>query len=104
MTIGNEKVEVTVVVVIKKLHSPSAHQPRQTSQPQRDSHVIESHVAVVPVERIHLLVHICNEKSWPAVFKDVSRVHPHSRAGSAVLTIGHPGLDADFFEFSLAFV
>ena len=61
MTVGNEQIDVPVVVIIEKLQAPAAHQPRQTSKAHRSGEIIESKVVTVVVDRIHFLIDVCDE-------------------------------------------
>ena len=104
MSIGDEKVHVAVVVIIEKLHSPPAHQARQTPQTHGSGLVLEGKVMVVPVDGIHLLIHVRDEEVLPTVLVVIRRIHTHAGSLAAILAVGHACFKRGVFELSVVLV
>ncbi len=52
MPVGREKIEISVVVVVEKLHAYAREQYRDRADTTGDGRIIERSVAVVVVERV----------------------------------------------------
>src|SRR5207247_6485011 len=83
---------------LKKLHSPSAHQPRQAAETHRPCPVFKGKVMIVTVDGIHLLIHVGHEEILPAVLIKICRIHAHAGALASVLTVGHTRLEGSVLE------
>ena len=78
--LARNEIDEAVVVVVEELQSPAAQQPRRLRDAVRIGDVGEELVAVVPVEREHLLIDVGDEQVLPAVAVDVGGVDAHARA------------------------
>ena len=102
MTVRQKQIQVAIVVVIKKLHSPAAQQPCGDADTGLHGHVIETLIVAIAINRIHLLVHIGDEQVHPAVPIIIGRVHAHSRARVSIGAVSHSGQQSDVFKLSFS--
>src|SRR5215467_15654118 len=79
MPVGQEKIDVAVVVVIKELQAPAAQQPRGVRNSVHVGYVRKGLVLVVVVEREHLLVYVRHEEILPSVLVKIGGIYSHSR-------------------------
>src|SRR6185437_5951525 len=79
MAVGQQQVEVTVVVVVEKLQSPTAHQLRGFADTGWERCIAESLLLVIVVKGKHFVVNVGLEEVDPAILIVVSRVDTHSR-------------------------
>jgi hypothetical protein len=91
MAVGNDQVEVAIVVEVKKLQPPAAHEACDRPDRRSERDVVESSLMVIVVERIHLVVDVGDEKIDPAVLIVVGGVDAHPGAGHAEGIVGHTG-------------
>src|SRR5437588_5530654 len=101
VAIGYKQIHVAVVIVIEEFHSPAAHEPRQAAEPHLSSHVFECQVMVVAVNRIHLLIDVCDEEVLPSVLVEIRRIHTHPRALPPRLVISYACFEGFFFKLSM---
>ena len=87
--VGEEQIDVAVVVVVEELQAPSRQQPRGLSNGIRVRDVCEPLVPVVLVQREHLLVHVGDEKVLEPVLIEVRGVNTHSRTRLPVRAEAH---------------
>ena len=85
VAVGQEQIDQAVVVVIEELQAPAAQQPGGLRHAVRRRDVGEELVAVVLVEREHLLIDVGDEQILLPVAVDVGSVDAHPRSG---LTVG----------------
>ena len=104
MAVGNEEIHVTVVVIIKKIHGPSAHQPRQAAETHRPCLVVERKVMTVAVNGLHFLIHIRDEETLPTVLIKICRIRNHAGTLAAVLAIGHTRFEGSVLELSIVLI
>ncbi len=61
MTVRDEQVYVTVVVIIEEFQPPAAHQESCTRQAHLTCKVLKGQVVTVAINRIHLLIDVRDE-------------------------------------------
>src|SRR5438105_7355726 len=98
MAVVKKEVRGSVVVVVKKLQSPPAHQSRNLSDTIRNSHVIERFIAIVVIKGVHLPIHVGNKQVHPAVLVVIRRIHAHPGAWPPLGAVTNVGLQAYFLE------
>src|SRR5260370_37886929 len=89
MAIGHEESNVSVIVVIKELSSPTAHETCGAADTQWAGHVVKGEVSVVVVQGIHFLIDACHEQVLPTILGVVGRLEAHARTRAAFLAIGN---------------
>ena len=104
VAVGEEQIHVAVVVEVEELQAPARQQARRLRDAVRGGDVGEELVAVVAVEREHLLVDVGHEQVLPAVLVEVGRIDAHPRARRAVGAEPHLGGQPDLFPLALAAV
>ena len=62
MAVGQEQIDVTVVVVIEKLRSPATHQPGDSGDAEASGNIIKRGIVIVAVDGIHFLIDVGDEK------------------------------------------
>src|SRR5215467_139898 len=102
MPVTQKQVDFTVIVVVDKLQSPPAHQPRGQADAVRVRNIGEDLVLIVVVERIHFLIDIGLKQIDPAILIVVGCVYSHSRPRLAECAHTYTGYHSDLFELSLA--
>ena len=104
VTVGEEQIDVPVVVVVEELQAPAAEKPRRLRDAVGRGDVREELAAVVLVKREHLLVDVGDEEILLAVAVEVGRVHAHAGPRRAVGAERDFRREADLFPFALAAV
>jgi hypothetical protein len=66
VTVCEKQIKVAIVIVVKELHAPTAHESRSAADAERAGHVVESEIVIVAIDGIHFLVNIGNEQVQPA--------------------------------------
>jgi len=79
MSIGDQQVEVAVVVVVEKFYAPAAHGLRGPGDTRRRGNILESLVVFVVINPIQFVIQIRHEKIHPAILVQIRRIHPHAR-------------------------
>src|SRR5215468_3128930 len=104
MSVGNEQIEISIVVIVEKLYSPSAHEPCHASKPHWLSQIVKRKVMIAVVDGIHLLVNIGYKEVLPAVLIEIGRIDSHARAGSPILAVGNTGFESHLLKFSATLI
>src|SRR5580700_11064993 len=104
IAVSEKQIQISIVVVIKKLQAPAAHRSRSFGNSRGNSQVIEGAVMIVPVNGKILAIKIGHEQVLPAVLIEVSRVHAHPGTRPTIGAVGHAGFRSDLSEFSLSIV
>src|SRR5580704_260932 len=104
MAIGDEEIDVSVVVIIEEFNSPSAHQTSDASDAHAFGGVVKGVVVIVAVDRIHFLIHVGDEKILPAILIKIGRVNAHPGSRAAILTVGDSGVEPNLLELFVAVV
>ena len=104
MAVGQEQVEVPVVVDVEELEPPAAHEAGGLRDVVCVRDVRERLVPVVAVERVHLLVHVGHEEVLPAVLVEIGGIHAHAGAGLAVGAEADLGGQPDLLPLAVAAV
>src|SRR5215813_14404196 len=99
MSVGDEQIQIPIVVIVEKLYSPSAHEPCYASKSHWLSQIVEGKVVITAIDGVHLLVDIGYEEVLPAVLIEIGRIDSHARAGSPILAIGHTSLECHLLKF-----
>src|SRR5216683_7186977 len=102
VAVGKKQIEITVIVIVKKFQSPSAHQPRCGADSGRCRLVVKGFVVVVLIDRKHLTVYIGYKQVHPPIFVEVGGIHSHAGARPAVRAVGHARIRSSFFELAIA--
>src|SRR5256885_12202612 len=100
MSVGNEQIDVAIIVIVEKLYSPSTHQPCYASESHGLGHIVKCKVVIIVIDRIHLLIHISDKKVLPAVLIEIRRIHAHTGARSSILAISNPSFKPHLLKFS----
>ena len=101
MTVGNEQIDVAVVVVIEKPQAPAAHRSSRVPDPVRRREIVEGAVLVVVIDGVHLLIHIGHAQVLPTVLVEVCGIDTHPGPGPAVSTVSDSRLDPLVLELAL---
>src|SRR5579863_1281722 len=104
MAVYNEQVDVAVIVVVEEFHSPTAHQAGSPANSHRSRQVVEGLVVVVPIDGIHLLVHVSDEEILPAILIEIRGVNAHPGARPPFLAESDAGFQTDIREFSVLLI
>ena len=99
MAVAKQEIKVAVIVIVKELHAPSAHQLGGRPNPGRCGKVTKCLVLVVVIQRKHFLVYVGDEQVGPSILIVVSSVHTHTRTCTAVGAVAHPCQHTVLFEF-----
>src|SRR5207248_10923537 len=102
MAVGKKQIRRSVVVIIKKLHSPPAHKTRHPANSIGNSHIIEGLIAIVVIKGVHLLVHVGNKQVHPAILVVIRGVDSHPGPWSPLGAVTNIGLQAYFLELPVA--
>ena len=84
MAVGEEQIDEAVVVVVEELEAPAAQQARRLRDAVKRRDIRERLVALVLVEREHLLIDVGDEEILLAVAVDVGGIDAHAGARPAV--------------------
>ena len=101
-SVGTNKVQIAVVVVVEELESPAAHPARRHADALGHGDIFKGRIAVVLIEGKNLLVDVGDEQIHPAVLIEVGGVHTHSGTGATFGTVGNVGGEPGFFEAAAA--
>src|SRR5438552_4094516 len=102
IAVGQEQIQIAIVVVVKKFQPPTTHQPGGRADTSRSSLIVKGLVMTVLIYGKHFAVDIGYEQVHPAVFIEVRRIHSHAGASAAVGAVSHACLSSNFFELSLS--
>src|ERR1035438_622333 len=100
--IGEDQIEIAVVVVVEKLQPPSAHPPCGHANAEGHGDIIERQVFIVLVERENFFIDIGDEQIHPAIFVEIGGVHAHSRTRTPFGAVSNIGLQSKFVELPWA--
>ena len=100
--VGGEDVEQAVVVGIEEEAREGQRQQRLASEARRRRIVDEQPVALVAIERQHLVGEVADQQSRAPGAVEVGRVHAHAGARHARFVEGHAGGDRLVHERALA--
>src|SRR5262249_12439300 len=67
MAVGNEKVDIPIVVVVEEFYTPATHEPGNAAKAHRTCEIGECAVVSVAVKRVDLLIDVCDEQVLPAI-------------------------------------
>src|ERR1700757_3878010 len=104
VAIGEEKIEIAVVVIIEELEAPPAHQASRGADAGGQGLIVEGLVVIVLIERIHLVVDVGDEQVHPAVLIDIGGIEAHAGTRPALGAVGDSGLGCDLLETAVATV
>src|ERR1700730_4130283 len=104
VTIRDENVGPSVVVIVKKLRAKTEIWIADGTNPCRARQVGELAIVIVVVEVVGIVRKIGLHNIGPSVAIVVGRVHTHASLFASVGTVGHASLGADFGESTLAVV
>ncbi|HEU4401055.1 MAG TPA: hypothetical protein VFT43_03015 [Candidatus Polarisedimenticolia bacterium] len=104
VAVGDEQVEMAVVVGIEEEGPEAESQERRAAHPRAEGAVREDAAAVVVVELVGLLRQVGHEEVEAAVVVVVGHVGPHAGLRQAVLGERHAGQLADLLEGAVAAV
>src|ERR1700722_5100683 len=104
MAIGDKKIAVTVIVVVKKLCTPPAHKTGYSTHPEGAGLITERFVVIVAVKGIHFPIHVCDHQILPAVLIVIGRVDAHARTGAAILAVSNVGVEANLVKLTVTAV
>src|SRR3984885_2580161 len=94
MAVGDDQVEIAVVVVVEELQPPTAHQAGGSTNGRIQRDIVEAAAAVVAVERIHFVVDIGDKQIDPAILVVIGGVDTHAGSGDAEGIVGHAGQES----------
>src|SRR5262245_32875387 len=102
MAVCQDKVLITIIVVVEELETPAAQKPGCLSDFTRP--VNECQVFLVVVETEEFLIDVGNAEILPAITIKVSCVHTHARARVAGIAIAYARRQPDLFKLTFALV
>src|SRR5438067_4698159 len=79
IAIADDEIEITVIVIIEKLQSPAAEQPRRVRNVRSGSNIVEGRIVAIAIKREHLMIDIGYEEVEPAVLIEIGCIYAHSR-------------------------
>src|SRR5581483_1002630 len=100
--IRQEQMQITVVVIVEELQSPSAHQASRLAHSILHRHIVESLIVVVLIERIHSVIDIGDEKVHPAVLIEIRPINSHAGPRASLCAILNPPLLPNLLETAAA--
>src|SRR5678815_4885522 len=100
MAVGENHVEVAIVVIVEKLHTPTTQQPGGGRNAGGISGIGERTIAPVVVKRIGLMVDVGNKQIHPAILIVVCCINPHARSSFTEAAVAHAGERGVLFEMS----
>src|SRR5581483_5356219 len=98
ISIGKEQIKIPVIIVIKELQPPSAHQPGCHADSGTAGLVVKGLVTIVLVNRKSLHVDVRHEQIHPSVLVEIGRIEPHPGAGATLAAVSHTRVRAAFLE------
>src|SRR5438046_9728112 len=102
MSVNQEQIRITVVVVIKEPKAPTAQHLRCRSNLARL--VRENKILLVLIKTEKFTIDIRHEEILPPIAIVICRVHSHSRARFAHVAERDPSSQADFFKLSVPLI
>ena len=104
MTIRNENVGPSIVVVVEKLRAETQIGNADGSNPRSACQVGELAIVIVVIEVVGIVRKISLHNVGPSVAIVIGRVNAHASLFAAVGAVGHPRLGADFGESTVTVV
>src|ERR1039457_6480348 len=98
MTVGDQQVEIAVIVVVEKLEAPSAHELGCVGNTRRAGDVVEAFVVFVPIESVEFVIQIGHEQIHPTVPIKVSGIDAHAGASPSPFAVGNPTGETDLLK------
>ena len=98
MAVGDQQVEVAVVIVVEKLQTPAAHRLRGPGNTGRSGDIFKRLVVFVVIHPIELVIQIRHKKIHPSILGQISGIHSHARPRFSSLPVRHSRREADLFE------
>src|SRR5262249_56533446 len=102
IAIGQEQIQNAVVVIVKELQAPAAHEPCRPTDSSRSGLIIVRLIMVVLVNRKTLHVDVGDKQIHPSVLIKVGGIKAHTGAGSSVGAVGNAGESPGFLKPSLS--
>src|SRR3984893_3250244 len=100
--VGEQQIEVAIVVVVKKLQTPPAHEFGGFADTGGKCQVIKRLITIIFIYGEHFAVEVCHEQAHPSIIIKICRVHSHAGSRTARVTVSHAGSGGDLIESSLA--
>ena len=88
MTVGDEQVQIAVIVNVKEFHTPAAHLNRCFPDSIGNRHVVKCVVVIVVIERVHFPIDIRDKKIGPTIVVKVRRIDAHSGTSTSLCAVG----------------
>src|SRR5215469_4581985 len=104
MAVGEDEVELAVVVVVEEFEPPAAEEPGGLGDFVRARDIAKGFVFLVAVEREALLVDVGDEEVLVAAAEEIGGIDAHAGSGLAFLAEGNFGGERDLFELAVAAV
>src|ERR1700685_2092857 len=98
MSVRDQEIEVAVVVIVKELKPPSAHEFGCIGNPRRTGNIVESLVMAVPVERVELVSQIRHEQIHPTILVEIRGIDSHTRPRFSAFAVRNTAGESDFLK------
>src|SRR5438132_5481803 len=102
IAVGEQQIKVTIVVIVKKLQSPSAHEFSGSADARGKGQVVKRFVMIVFIYGEHFAVEVRYEQAHPSIIIEIGRIHAHARSCPAAITVSNAGSRRDLIKLSLA--
>src|SRR5271165_1949280 len=98
VSLGDEEILPTIVVVIQESHAPTGMLHAHEAESGGIAVVVESAVAIVSIERVNLAGQVGDDQVGQSVVVVVRKVHAHSGVCVTFAVHGYARLQGNFFE------
>src|SRR5581483_11634747 len=98
MTIRQDQIEPSVIVVIEETQTPSTEHSGDWSQAGLHVDVLELLVSGIAIERCRFAVDVEHDEIFFSVAVKIAGIDAHAGSHSTVDSVACAGLEADFFE------
>src|SRR5580765_7894637 len=102
MAVGYEQVDPPIVIIIEEFRSPADVGQAYRRDLSRIRNIGERVLSVVPVERVVIVVEICDKQVQLLVMIVVPYSHAHASLLAAVLVSGSARCEANLLERAVA--
>src|SRR5487761_85907 len=100
--VGQQQNEIAIVVIVKKLQAPPAHEFAGLADTGGKRHVVESFIMIVFINGVHFAVEVGYEQAHPSVVLKIGGIHAHAGSRPTGVAVGNSGSLGNFLEFSFA--
>src|SRR5580765_7553615 len=101
INIGQEKIEKSIVVIVKELEAPAAQESCRHPNSRGSGLIVERPIMIVLVNCESLHINVGDEQIHPPILVEVGRIEAHPGACTTVSAVGNTGKGSCFFKSPL---